>query len=154
VCSRLEVDVFVPEDFEPPRSLTGEAFRLEPLGVEHNERDYRAWTSSIDHIRTSPGFERRDWPHPMTLDENAGDLAAHAEDFAARRGFTYTVLDGDDDVIGCVYIYPDDGAHDAHVRSWVRADRAEHDAALRTAVAEWLRSAWPFATVRYDGVQS
>jgi len=83
--------VFVPDDFEPPTALagtrsTGEAFRLEPLGPEHNERDHRAWMSSIEHIRSSPGFAGRRWPHEMTLDENAGDLVAHAEDFSARRG--------------------------------------------------------------------
>jgi Acetyltransferase (GNAT) domain len=152
--------VFVPDDFEAPRALTGTSesgavFRLEPLAVEHNQRDYRAWTSSIDHIRSSPGFAEWTWPHPMTLDDNARDLIAHADDFAARRGFTYTVLDADDDVIGCVYIYPDDdGAHDAHVRSWVRADHAELDAVLRAAVAEWVRSAWPFRAIRYEGGQN
>jgi hypothetical protein len=136
-------------------SASGEDFRLEPLGLEHNERDYRAWTSSIDHIRNSPGFAEWQWPHTMTLAENASDLVAHAEDFVARRGFTYTVLDADDDVIGCVYIYPDDdGARDAHVRSWVRADHADLDAVLRTTVAEWLRSAWPFTEIRYEGVTS
>lgn len=150
--------MFVPRDFEPPPHLratapSGQVFRLEPLGIEHNARDHRAWTSSIDHIRGSPGFAGRAWPHPMTLDENAGDLAAHAADFTARRGFTYTVLDEEDDVIGCVYIYPDeDGIDEAHVRSWVRADRAALDTVLRRTVASWLRAAWPFSTVRYDGV--
>lgn len=133
-------------------AATDDVFRLEPLGTEHNERDHRAWTSSIDHIRASPGFAQRRWPHPMTLDENAGDLLAHEQDFAARQGFTYTVLDDEDDVVGCVYIYPDDGAHDAHVRSWVRADHAALDAELRATVAEWLRSTWPFATVAYAGI--
>ena len=152
--------MFVPDDFEPPTSLTGtsaagDPFRLEPLGVEHNDRDHRAWTSSIEHIRNSPGFTGRRWPHIMTPAENASDLIAHAEDYAARRGFTYTVLDGDDDVIGCVYIYPDDDrAQHAHIRSWVRADRAELDAVLRNAVAEWLHEAWPFTVVRYEGVGS
>jgi len=136
-------------------SAAGETFRLEPLGPEHNERDYRAWMSSVEHIRRSPGFAGRRWPHEMTLDENAGDLVAHAEDFAARRGFTYTVLDADDDVIGCVYIYPDeDGEHDAHVRSWVRADRARLDPVLRKTVMDWLRSEWPFADIRYAGVDT
>ena len=152
--------MFVPDGFEPPTSLTFTSatravLRLEPLDVEHNERDHRAWMSSIDHIRGSPGFAGRRWPHVMTLGENASDLAAHAEDFAARRGFTYTVLDGDDDVVGCVYIYPDDdGVGTARVRSWVRADRAELDAVLRTRVAGWLRTAWPFEVVSYDGVES
>jgi len=99
---------FVPDDFVVPRSLACSAFRLEPLKPEHNEGDYRAWTSSIAHIRATPGFEGRSWPQPdMTLAENLGDLQRHASDFAARSGFTYTVRAlGSDEIIGCVYIYP------------------------------------------------
>jgi hypothetical protein len=149
---------FVPDDFEVPRSLAGEGFRLEPLGPEHNEGDYRAWTSSIAHIRATPGFEGRSWPTPdMTPEENLGDLERHAADFAGRSGFTYTVrAAGSDEIIGCVYIYPptsrasgaaaDSGAD---VRSWVSADHAALDVTLYQAVSAWLRSAWPFTEVRY-----
>jgi hypothetical protein len=35
------------------------------------------------------------------------------------------------------------------VRSWVRADRAELDAALHAAVHRWLDEDWPFAAVDY-----
>ena len=146
---------FVPEDFEVPRSLASEEFRLEPLGPEHNEDDYQAWTSSISHIRATPGFEERSWPTPdMTLAQNLGDLERHAADFAGRSGFTYTVrAAGSDEVIGCVYIYPDasdsSDASVADVRSWVSADHAALDVVLYEAVSEWLRSAWPFTAVRY-----
>lgn len=144
---------FVPEDFDAPSSLAADGFRLEPLRVEHNEADHRAWMSSIDHIRATPGFEARSWPAEMSLDENAADLRAHTADHLARRGFTYTVLDERDDVIGCVYIYPDeDGRADAHVRSWVRADRAELDLPLRRTVEDWLARDWPFTDVRYEGL--
>jgi hypothetical protein len=140
---------FVPDGFEPPRRLDADAFVLEPLGPEHNDSDYAAWTSSMEHIHASPGWAESTWPHAMTLDENRGDLERHARDFAERRGFTYTVLAADDDaVIGCVYIYPVEG-HDARVLSWVRADQAELDAPLRDAVSAWLRDAWPFADVEY-----
>ena len=110
---------FVPDDFEPPTSLSAGSLRLEPLGAQHNERDYAAWTSSMAHIRRSPGWERaRSWPREMSLDENRADLERHARDFEARSGFTYTVLDPQDDVVGCVYIYPSsDDVHDATVRS-------------------------------------
>lgn len=145
---------FVPDDFDVPRAMRSEDFRLEPLGVEHNEADHQAWMSSIDHIRESPGFEESRWPAAMSVEENAADLRAHADDFAGRRGFTYTVLGREDDVIGCVYIYPDDGAADAHVRSWVRADHAHLDPVLREEVASWLARDWPFATVRYEGVET
>jgi hypothetical protein len=146
---------FVPDDFEVPRGLVCAQFWLEPLGPEHNEGDYQAWTSSIAHIRATPGFEGRPWPMPdMTLAENRGDLERHAADFAGRSGFTYTVrATGGDEIIGCVYIYPlasgASGASGADVRSWVTAERAPLDVALYEAVSAWLRSAWPFAAVTY-----
>jgi hypothetical protein len=146
---------FVPEDFEVPRELVCEEFRLEPLGPEHNEGDYRAWTSSIAHIRATPGFEGRSWPTPdMTPAENLSDLERHAADFAGRSGFTYTVrAAGSDEIIGCVYIYPPTsgaaGDSGADVRSWVSADHAALDVTLYQAVSAWLRSAWPFTVVRY-----
>jgi hypothetical protein len=142
---------FVPEGFEPPRRLEAEAFVLEPLGPQHNESDYAAWTSSMEHIHASPGWAESTWPRPMTLDENRADLERHARDFEERTGFTYTVLSSDDgSVIGCVYIYPAKAdEHDASVLSWVRADRAELDTPLRDAVSAWLRDAWPFADVVY-----
>jgi len=143
---------FVPDDFAVPERLDAAGFCLEPLGPQHNDADYRAWTASMDHIRQTPGFVNRGWPHPMTLAENRADLERHAADFAARRGFTYTVLDPQTaDVIGCLYIYPaKDTEHDAHVSSWVRADQASRDASLRAVVRGWLSSAWPFRMPHYD----
>ena len=141
---------FVSEDFEVPHELDGPGFRLEPLGPQHNERDYEAWTASIDHIRSTPGFADSSWPSPMSLDDNLGDLVRHADDFRSRTGFTYTVLDGDD-VIGCVYIYPSmTPGHDAAVRSWVRTSRAELDGVLWRAVMTWLADEWPFTNPEYD----
>jgi hypothetical protein len=144
---------FVPPEFVPPRGLTDPRFVLEPLGPQHNESDYAAWTSSVEHIHATPGFVGSRWPHEMTPDENRADLERHERDFAGRTGFTYTVLDpADRDVIGCLYIYPrKDGPAGAHVESWVRADRAELDVPLAEVVAAWLAEAWPFETVEYAG---
>jgi hypothetical protein len=123
---------------------------LVPLGPEHNGADHAAWSSSIHHIRATPGFPDGSWPRPMSLAENLQDLERHAEDFRSRRGFTYTVLDGEGDVIGCVYIYPSkDEAIDAEVQSWVRADRSDLDRPLYEAVGAWLREDWPFDAVAY-----
>ena len=144
---------FVPDDFQPPRSLAADQFLLEPLGPEHNEPDYAAWSSSIEHIRATPGYPDGRWPRQMTLEENRADLERHARDFAARSGFTYTVLDpSDGDVIGCVYIYPDEkGDGDVVVMSWVRATHAGLDGALRELVSRWLAEAWPFERISYAG---
>ena len=152
---RLGADMrpFVPDSFVPPLGLEHPAFRLRPLGPEHNASDFAAWTSSIDHIRATPGFDGLSWPHAMTLEENLAGLVRHADDFAARTGFTYTVLAPTDDaslVIGCVYIYPGESpGFDARVRSWVRAADADLDPALYRAVTEWLRDDWPFLRVGY-----
>ena len=140
--------LFVPADFVVPEGLVRPEFSLVPLGPEHNERDYAAWTSSVDHIRRTPGFGSHAWPHPMALQDNLGDIVRHAEDFRGRIGFTYSVL-ADDDVIGCVYIYPAEQSGRAKVRSWVRADRAPLDVVLHHAVDDWLRRDWPFSTWEY-----
>src|SRR5690348_3209760 len=145
--------MFVPAEFVVPRSLSAEKFRLEPLGPEHNDADYAAWTSSIEHIKATPGLAAWKWPYEMTSEENLGDLRRHAKDFADRTGFTYTVLStATGDVIGCVYIYPPrehDAEHDAKVTSWVRADHADLDKPLYEAVSGWLARDWPFTSVLY-----
>ena len=142
---------FVPPEFVVPTALETERFRLEPLGPQHNEPDYDAWSSSVEHIRSTPGWERSSWPDDRDLEANLRDLERHARDFQDRTGFTYTVLDpATGDVIGCVYIYPDkQGTADAKVLSWVRASRAELDAELWRAVTEWLAETWPFERVAY-----
>jgi hypothetical protein len=142
---------FVPESFSPPTSFDGPGFQMEPLGPAHNERDHEAWSTSMGHIHASPG-DWGDWPRPMTSEENLHDLERHAREFSERRSFTYSILDGDE-VIGCLYIYPDqEGDSDAHVSSWVRESRAEMDAVVRKAVTDWLTRDWPFRDFRYAEV--
>jgi hypothetical protein len=143
---------FVPPDFVAPLTLETEQFRLEPLGPQHNEPDYDAWSSSREHIHATPGWETSKWPDDRTLEDNLRDLSRHAGDFEQRAGFTYTVLDpATGEVIGCLYIYPDrSGVDDAHVQSWVRASRAELDAPLWRAVTKWLAAEWPFDRVAYS----
>ena len=144
---------FVPDDFVPPAGRDHPAFRLRPLGPEHNESDYAAWSSSQQHIRSTPGWQGLSWPREMTPEENLADLQRHSADFAARTGFTYTVLAagvGSPEVIGCVYIYPSETpGYDAKVASWVRVEDAGLDAVLYRAVRDWLREAWPFRRIEY-----
>jgi hypothetical protein len=146
--------MLVPEDFEVPRGLRTERFRLEPLGPAHNESDYAAWMSSIKHLQTTPGFADHGWPpdEGLPIEENLADLVRHADEFQKRLAFAYTVLQPDaDEVIGCVYFDPTDTAGTVDVRSWVRADVAELDGVLRTTVRDWLAASWPFDSVAYAG---
>lgn len=145
---------FLPADFDPPRSLVTEQFRLEPLGPQHNEADLAAWTSSVEHIRATPGYPDGSWPpvEGMTPERNRADLERHARDFEARRGFTFTVLNPADEVVGCVYLYPAAEIpveerlpeHDVSVQSWVRADHAHLDEVLALALVDWIAVAWPW----------
>jgi len=142
---------FVPTDFVAPFALATDRFRLEPLGPQHNDSDYEAWSSSVEHIHATPGWEESSWPDGRSIDDNLLDLERHAGDFENRRGFTYTVLDPvTGEVIGCLYIYPDQSEeHDARVLSWVRASRVELDVELWRAVTTWLAEEWPFDSVAY-----
>ena len=145
---------FVPDDFDVPGQLDLGWCHLRPLTAADNAGDFAAWRGSIDHIRATPGFAGRPWPaEDYSPERNEADLREHEADFAARRGFTYTVLDPDEEVIGCLYIYPplatDPAGVDANVRSWVRVDYAGRDVDLYGAVVAWLADAWPFTDVSY-----
>lgn len=146
---------FVPDDFVAPRELVTDDFRLEPLGPQHNASDLAAWSSSIEHIRRTAGFASGGWPPEggMPSEDNLADLVRHAADFEAGTGFTFTVLDpASAEVIGCVYVYPSKSEdHDAQVRSWVTASRAELDEPLADAVAGWLAADWPWQHVDRHG---
>jgi hypothetical protein len=143
---------FVAPDFELPDPPARREFVLVPLTVDHNEGDLHAWSSSVEHIHATPGFAGRPWPdEPMTLERNAADLQGHVDDFRERRGFTYSVLQpGNQEVIGCVYIYPaSEPEVDVDVRSWVRVTHAHLDSEVFRTVRQWLRDAWPFRTIAY-----
>ena len=143
-----------PDGFDVPIRLETESFVLEPLGPQHNERDYEAWSSSIDHIRATVGFVGGRWPYEMSLAENLADLERHRAEFDERAAFAYTVLDSHtDDVIGCVYVDPDpEQPGGVTVRSWVRVSHASRDEQLRSGVVDWLEHDWPFASVAVPGL--
>jgi hypothetical protein len=65
---------FVPPDFEVPARLATRDFVVEPLGPEHNDRDYEGWTSLMEHFAETPGFPWGSWPREMTPDKNREDL--------------------------------------------------------------------------------
>jgi hypothetical protein len=143
---------FVPDTFTVPAGLIAADFRLEPLRQSHNAADYATWTSSIEHIKATPGFADWDWPdESLSITDNLTDLEKHEKDFAAREGFTYTVLGAEaDDVIGCVYLYPArQPGYDVDVRSWVRGDHANLDEPLWRAVVDWIATDWPFEAPDY-----
>ncbi|TFV64350.1 N-acetyltransferase [Geodermatophilus sp. DF01-2] len=146
------VQPILPPGFAVPPPLRDERFHLEPLTPAHNARDHAAWTTSIDHIRATPGFAGRAWPGiAASLEENESSLRRHEEDAAARRGFACAVLDAaSGEYLGCVYFYPPRSAEfDVDARSWVRADWARLDALLHDIVRAWLGRCWPWRSPDY-----
>lgn len=142
----------VPDTFAVPETYLTGPFRLELLAARHNEADHAAWTSSIKHIRATPGFQGH-WPPPggMSPAANLADLESHAERSARRADFAYTVLDAESgEVIGCVYLKPAPGDEaGAAVTSWVTADRAQLDGPLTEAVTDWITRCRPLPGARY-----
>ena len=59
------------------------------------------------------------------------------------------------EVVGCVYVDPDDqhpaGSACAQVRSWVRADHPDWDDRLAVLVNDWTRASGVFEAVRWPG---
>ena len=137
----------VPAGFIPPVPLATERFRFEVLGPEHNEEDHTAWTQSIEHIKASPGFAGRQWPHAVeTPAENLASLHRHRDDYDLMRGFAYAVRNpADGHYVGCVYFYPPRTEEfDVDVRSWVRLESADLDKPLHDEVTQWLADCWPW----------
>ncbi|SHJ88030.1 hypothetical protein SAMN02745244_03487 [Tessaracoccus bendigoensis DSM 12906] len=151
----MPTDTFVPAGFTAPTRLVTSRFILEPLGPQHNEADLAAWGSSIEHIRSTPGYPDGNWPpsEGMTPERNLADLTRHVADFVAGKGFTFTVLSPvDGDVIGCVYLYPSPSEEfDVEVQSWVRASHADLDTPLADALVDWIAGEWPWRRLERRG---
>src|SRR5262249_46959572 len=88
---------------------------------------------------------------PVDARRESGRTRGTCPRVRGTRGVAYTVLEpSTGDVIGCVYVNPgEDDSHDACLRSWVRASRAELDVPLWRTVSGWLATDWPFAAVDY-----
>lgn len=148
----MTVQPMVDDSFAVPEVFAAGGLRFELLGPQHNVADHAAWTSSIEHIRSTPGFDG-DWPPAagMTLAENLADLESHARRSARRVDFAYSVIEvATSDVIGCVYFKPVPAAEgEVRAMSWVCAARAELDGPLTEIVGAWLLDGWPFERVHY-----
>jgi len=149
---------FYPDDTPVPTELRTDEFLLRPLRATDVDLDYEAVMANQEALRRGSGSR---WPRPdFTIAENLADLQGHEEDFRARRGFTYTVMDPTETrCLGCVYAYPprdDDGGDGAQdyetaVWFWVRPDGVadDLDRRLLAALLPWLRNDFAFTRVLF-----
>jgi hypothetical protein len=111
--------------------------------------------SSIDRIRGVFGPDS-DWPSiDLTLEQNLIDLGWHQKEFQRRSSFAYTVMTpGEDQCLGCVYIYPSNiEDFDAETYLWVRESAFKDglEPLLFNTIKMWLEKDWPFRRVVYPG---
>lgn len=150
---RLLTGGWIPAPEPPPAYLKEADFVLRPLTVDLNELDFAAMCDR----RQSPA------PPGYSLADNLVAVQAHAADHAARRTFTFSVLDlTESEVLGCVYLYPlasllnrarageelyrDLTGHEVAVHFWVR-DRELQSGLLENLLDSlygWLCLEWGF----------
>jgi hypothetical protein len=148
---------FVPPEFSVPVRLEHAQFVLRPLLITDVVKDYEAVMTSICELQGifGPGSN---WPPPdLSLEQDLIDLGWHHKEFQRRSSFAYTVLSSDERTcLGCAYLYPTElPGFDAEAYCWVRSSHAAAlDAALHTALKQWLRECWPFRQVAFPGRDS
>lgn len=143
---------FIPDDFDPPRSLTIAGVEMAVLTLDDVAIDYEAVMESVDAL---PGLFAPDdtWPRGLTFRQNIIDLAWHEKEFQRRTSFAWGLWrPGRERYLGTAYVYPDPaGASTAHAVHWIRA--GEDDDALRrdfrAAWEAWI-GAWPMASARFS----
>lgn len=147
--------LLVPKDFQVPKVLEVEKFRLRMLTIHDVVKDYDAVMSSVDHLHGvfGPLF---DWPtHDLTLEDDLIELGWHQSEFLKRFSFAYTVMSLDENMcLGCVYIFPTKKIdYEAAVYMWVRKSAYDDgiDPVLFDVVKKWIEEKWPFNKVAYPG---
>ncbi len=89
------MSLFFPKDFEIPKELLFENFKIRQLRVSDNELDYKAVIES--------GFR----PEGFPKEENLKQLARHEEAHNKKEEFAFTILDKDEtSCYGCIFIKP------------------------------------------------
>ena len=143
----------VPPSFVVPTTYTGSGYKLVPLGPAVAEMDFKAYMSSIDHIRKTQGGN---WPRQgLTMDDQAKDMAGEKAQWDGRKSFPFAVLTADGSKeLGCFYLRPSaKEGYDVVATMWVTQeafDKGFEDQLFRDMKA-WLGSVWPFTKPAWRG---
>ena len=144
----------VPHDFQPPRTLEAERFRLRPLDHAVMLQDYDAVIRGAAAIARAYRREAA-YYRAFTLQDEVIELGWHVGEWRRRRSFAYAVMSHDDATCyGSVYVYPTPKRdYDAEIIQWTVPDAPgpDFDTHLQATVRDWLSQAWPFARVAFPG---
>ena len=130
-----------------PEPLATPRFVLEPLSVEHAERDYEAFMSCRARLRRE--LDWRGWPpEGFTLEDNRADLERHDGELQRREAFAYTVLDGGRRrCLGCVYLEPCSEDGGGQLAYWLVDDALPAEADILEAVLGWCHDAFDLTRI-------
>lgn len=150
-----------------PSGLRTAEFVLRPIVAADAELDHAAVMETREYLRL---WEQSAWPaNDFSVEANREDLVDLEQRHAARRAFTYTVLDPDGtSCLGCVYVFPTNATFvtkstvtpagddewadvDAVVYFWTRLSRMETgmDGRLLAALREWFSGDWKLGNTVY-----
>ena len=147
---------WLPDDFTPPATVgLGDTGRhhLRPIRADDVELDMIAVMGSRERLFSIYGAAWGWPPAGMTTEQDREDLRYHEDEMAARSSYNYALFDeGEQTLLGCVYIDPAEDDEADAVVSWWTVDSLVGTpvaAALDEFVPAWLDRVWPFARVRY-----
>ncbi len=143
----------VPDSFQAPTSYMGANYQLVPLGPAVAELDYKAYMSSIDHIRKTQGGN---WPRPdLTMADQAKDMAGEKAQWDGRKSFPFAVLNREGpEELGCFYLRPSTKeGYDVVATMWVTQEAFDQgfEEQLYRDMQAWVAQAWPFRKVAWRG---
>ena len=146
---------FLPDDFEVPKLLETEAFRIRPLTIHDVVKDYDAVMTNREHLWDLFGASWGWPPEDLTLEQDLIDLGWHQKESQIRSSFVYAAMSPDERrMLGCIYVDPSEKeGFDAEVYFWARVDASDTDLEndLSEVVRGWISSEWPFEKVAYPG---
>lgn len=150
-----------------PSGLQTTEFVLRPIRADDAAWDHAAVMDTREYLRL---WEQSTWPEDdFTVEANRVDLVDLEERHAARRAYTYTVLNPEEtECWGCVYVFPTEatflarstvtpvggriwGEVDAVVYFWVRRPCLESglDGRLLAALRAWFTHEWKLQRTVY-----
>lgn len=149
----MENRIILNSNVKPPLKVERENYILEVLAPKHNERDYDAWTSSLESLKGILG-PRNGWPEEVTsLEQNLKDLENHLREFENKEAFTYSILTLDKQkCIGCLYIRPTQiKKYSARVDFWFRDDSKNYEEEFYIWIQSWLKISWKLEEACFPG---
>ncbi|WP_417216211.1 N-acetyltransferase [Arthrobacter sp.] len=153
------MDITDPQ-LQIPAGLRTAEFVLRPITADDAALDHAAVMESRSYLRL---WEQSSWPEDdFTVEANREDLVDLEQRHAARRAYTYTLLDpGESRCLGCVYLFPPTATflarstvsplarstwaeQEAVVYFWTRSSAMDSglDARLLERLRGWLAGDW------------